>query len=106
MARSTSKNSTSSDESPQQQQQQLHPNPLTHTNLDSTCCDTSKGLLARLEYQRTLLTSLNPWDMDPVEGCIVFGLIAIFWTCIVLYLHAFFTGFWDGFVLASTESLP
>ena len=67
---------------------------LTHTNLDSTCCDMNRGWFARLEYQRTLLTALNPKDRDEL---IVLVLVLIFWTCVIVYLHAFASGFLDGF---------
>lgn len=73
---------------------------LTQTNLDSTCNDMNKGLVARLGYQLTLLTALNPKAMDPLECFVVFGLLFVFWTCFTLYVHAFASGIRDGFAEA------
>ena len=82
---------------------QQHKN-LTHTNLDSTCFNTKGGWLARLEYQRSLLMALNPKEWDEM---IVLILVVIFWTCFILYMHAFVSGFRDGFAdpLSSAESI-
>lgn len=89
-----------------QQQQQQHKN-LTHTNLDSTCHNMASkgGWLARLEYQRSLLMALNPKETDEL---IVLCFVVIFWTCLILYMYAFVSGFRDGFTtdpMSTAESI-